>query len=62
VRVIVRDTCQGCGLCEANVPEVFRMQDDGTVLIMVDTVPERLEQDVRDTIDDCPTESIEVVD
>ncbi|PWI06634.1 ferredoxin [Streptomyces sp. NWU339] len=62
MRVIVKDICEGCGLCEANVPEVFRMEGDGTVLVMVDTVPERLEQDVRDAVDDCPTESIEVVD
>lgn len=62
MRVIVKDTCQGCGTCEAAVPDVFQIQEDGSVRVLVDPVPERLEQDVRQAAEECPTESIELVD
>lgn len=55
---INRTTCQGCGLCEATAPEVFEVGDDGVATVLVDVVPAHLEQDVRDAIYKCPTESI----
>ncbi|MWA03209.1 ferredoxin [Actinomadura sp. LD22] len=60
MRVTVTDTCQGCGQCEAAVPDVFRIHDDGFAVALVDTIPEPLEQDVRDAADQCPTEAIEL--
>jgi ferredoxin len=60
VRVLITDTCQGCGVCEATAPDVFSVGDDGTAAVLVDVVPAELEQDVRDAAYACPTESVSV--
>lgn len=60
VRVTVNDGCQGCGVCEATAPEVFEIQDDGSVKVLVQVVPLELEQAVRNAAHECPTEAIEI--
>lgn len=60
MRVTISADCQGCGLCEATVPDVFEMTPDGVARVLVDIVPPELEQAVREAADDCPTESIEI--
>lgn len=53
--------CQGCGLCEAHAPEVFRVSDDGVAEVTVDVVPPELEDAVRAAVSDCPTEAVHIV-
>ncbi len=53
------DLCTGCELCVDTVPDVYEMEDDLAV-VKVDTVPEDLEDDVRDAADSCPAEAISV--
>jgi ferredoxin len=62
MRVTVSDNCQGCGVCESKVPDVFEITDDGVARVLVETVPPELEAAVRGAAYDCPTESIEISD
>jgi len=60
VHVLIKDTCQGCGTCEAAVPTIFQVNDEGTAVALTDLVPTDLEQAVRGAAYECPTESISI--
>jgi ferredoxin len=53
------ELCVGCGLCAETVPEVFEMKDDKAV-VTVNVIPPDLEVKVRQAVQDCPVEAIEV--
>jgi len=57
--IIDADLCTGCELCVDTCPDVFEMKDDVAVVI-VDVVPEDLEDDAQDAADSCPSEAIEI--
>ncbi len=53
----VTDDCISCGLCIDTCPEVFEMGDERAEVI-VDEVPEDLEDAVQQAAEECPTEAI----
>ena len=53
-----KDLCIGCGACQALVPEVFEIEDDGLACTKVDEVKEELQEETQDAIDNCPTSAI----
>jgi ferredoxin len=54
-----RGKCRGIGLCEALCPEMFEVDDDGTLqLINGETVPDQYIADVDRAIGSCPTGSL----
>ena len=55
-----QDLCSGWGLCEEVCPEVFKMGDDDTSKVKVETVPPEAEQSCRDATDQCPSEAISI--
>lgn len=57
---IIKDSCIGCGLCNATVPEVFDWDDDGKMVAVVDEVPAGQEAAVDGAVADCPTQAIVV--
>ncbi len=56
-----KDLCIGCGACQALVPEVFEIEDDGLAGVIVDEVSEELVEDAVDAKEGCPTDAIEEV-
>ena len=59
---ICKDKCIGCGNCVAlTEATVFDYNDDGLAETIVETVPEDMEETVKDAINQCPTEAIEEV-
>jgi len=56
------DLCLGCGICEGLVPEVFSMADEPFAEVLLDPVPEDLEDAVRDAVDACPEEAIIIIE
>jgi len=60
MKATVSEECIGCGLCESTVGDVFAISDDGVAEVIVDEVPEELEDDVQQAADDCPVGAIEV--
>ena len=60
MKVIVnQDKCIGCGACPSLVPEVFDFNDNGLAHTIVETVPENLEEQVKEAKENCPVEAIE---
>jgi ferredoxin len=55
------DRCIGCGNCVAlTESQVFDFNDEGLAHSLVDTVPEDLEDVVKEAKEQCPTEAITV--
>ena len=52
--------CIGCGLCIQVCPEVFEMGDSGVAEVIMEEVPENLEDSVQEAADSCPVEVITV--
>ena len=51
------ELCTGDEICVQLCPDVFEMQDDKAVVIM-DDIPEDLQDSVREAVDSCPSEAI----
>ena len=57
-----KDLCIGCGACQAIVPEVFEIGDDGLAQAITEEINEDLKDDVLDAVDGCPTSAIEKIE
>lgn len=51
------DLCNGDEICIQVCPEVFEMEGDKAV-VLIDEVPENLQDSVREAADSCPSEAI----
>ena len=56
----VKNMFIGCGACQALVPDVFEINDEGVAEVIVDIIPENLEEEVKDASESCPVNAIEV--
>ena len=54
-----KELCTGCALCEQVCPEVFKMEGDKAIVI-VDPVPEEVQQTCTQAKEDCPVEAIQI--
>ena len=52
--------CIGCGLCTQVCPDVFEMGDSGVAEVIMEEVPENLEDSAQEAADSCPVEVITV--
>jgi ferredoxin len=59
---IDHDLCSGDGICADLCPEVFEMTDEDKAKVIVDVVPEDLEEDVRDAAESCPEGCINIIE
>jgi ferredoxin len=58
---IDEDRCEGHARCVARAPRIFDVDDDqGRSLLLLDEVPEELEESARSAIDACPERAIGV--
>tara|TARA_Y100000310_G_C20003076_1_gene499458 strand:- start:254 stop:421 length:168 start_codon:yes stop_codon:yes gene_type:complete len=53
---IIKEDCIGCGLCSANCPETFEMDEENKAKIIDDKVTEC----AKTAADDCPTDAIKI--
>lgn len=53
------DTCIGCGLCAATCPEVFKIED-GKSVVIVEVVPREHEGRCKQAAEECPVTAIEI--
>jgi ferredoxin len=60
MKVIVdQNKCVASGQCVLSAPEVFdQREEDGIVVLLVETAPEGLEGDVRQAVALCPAQAI----
>lgn len=54
--------CIGAGMCALTVPEVFdQSEEEGTVVVLINPVPEDRESSVRRAVQLCPSGAISVL-
>ncbi|HEX4250653.1 MAG TPA: ferredoxin [Pseudonocardia sp.] len=63
MRIVVdRNKCTGLGMCEAEAPDLFEVQDDGSLLVLLEC-PGSAARDVAEAaVLSCPTEALTLVD
>lgn len=52
------DRCTGNGLCEGEAPDVFEVQEDGSLEILNDSPGEDQRAEVELAVQMCPTEAL----
>ena len=52
-----QELCIGCGLCESICPEVFKLENDKSQVIL-DPVPDAQQAAALDAEDGCPVDAI----
>lgn len=57
---IDRDGCISCGLCPETCPDVFQMAGDGKAEVIVDEVPNGMEDLAQEAAEGCPVSVIAV--
>lgn len=53
-----KDICIGCGACQAIVPEIFEIEDDGLAVAKDIEIDDEIKEDVVDAVEGCPTNAI----
>lgn len=56
-KITITSDCVGCGLCEQNCPEVFKVEDDGLAHVIGDAAKC---ENLQDVVSQCPVEAIKV--
>jgi ferredoxin len=55
MRIIVdRTKCEGLGMCEAMAHEFFEVEDDGTMIVLVENPGEQHRRMLTSAVDACP--------
>ena len=52
--------CKGTGLCVETCPEVFELNEEGLSTVKVSRVPAGVQQNCRESADNCPTGAISI--
>ncbi|WP_250291019.1 ferredoxin [Frankia sp. CiP1_Cm_nod1] len=60
--VINRSRCSGLGMCESIAEDVFEVQKDGTLRILIEDVDPARREEIQSAVDACPTEALKIVD
>jgi ferredoxin len=58
--VVLEDKCLACGSCETDAPEVFALGSESYALVLLDEIPANLEDSVKQAMDNCPEQAIEI--
>jgi ferredoxin len=56
-----REKCTGLGICESLAPDVFEIDDDGTLVLNEDAVSRVDVADIEAAVDGCPTAALRLV-
>ena len=63
MRIVVdHDKCTGLGMCEAEAPELFEVQDDGSLTVLNETPGEGERAEAEAAVASCPTEALSIVE
>jgi len=56
--VVDYDLCEANALCMKSAPEVFRVEEDDTLTVLMEEVPGDLEEKAREAARLCPRQAI----
>ncbi|MGQ0623838.1 MAG: ferredoxin [Sporichthyaceae bacterium] len=54
--------CTGLGMCEAEAPDLFEVQDDGSLKVLNDHPGSHELAAAQAAVDSCPTEALSLVE
>lgn len=54
--------CTGLGMCEAEAPEIFEVQDDGSLNLLEERPDEEHREACEAAVASCPTEALRLVE
>jgi ferredoxin len=60
--VVDYDLCEANAVCMGIVPEVFRVEEDDTLTVLMERPPERLRAKVQEAVRLCPKQAISIVE
>ncbi len=61
IKVVVdRDVCQDHGQCVFAAPQVFELDEEGTLVVLQEEVGEDLRDNVEEAADVCPVQAITI--
>jgi ferredoxin len=60
--VVDRETCITSGMCTSVAPEIFQLDDEGKLQILLERPPPELVDKAKDAVLCCPVEAISVED
>lgn len=59
MKVIVDpERCEANGVCVRRCPEVFRLEEDDTLTVLVHEIPEDLQADTQNAVRLCPRQAL----
>lgn len=58
--VVDYDLCESNALCMEVCPEVFRVEEDDTLTVLLDEIPEEIRKKTEDAARLCPRQAIQV--
>ncbi|MAG34009.1 MAG: ferredoxin [Deltaproteobacteria bacterium] len=59
MKVIVDyDLCEANAICVGSCPEVFRVEEDDTLTLLVEEIPESLRKEVEEAARLCPRQAL----
>lgn len=56
--VVDYDLCEANALCMDCAPEVFRVEDDDTLTVLLEEIPDELREKVEEAVRLCPRQAI----
>jgi ferredoxin len=63
MRIIVDiDLCQGHAQCEDAAPDIFQVDDNGLLTVLVESPDESARARVEDAVRRCPAEALQIVE
>ncbi|WP_445185121.1 ferredoxin [Pseudonocardia sp. Cha107L01] len=63
MRIILdQSKCDGLGMCEAEAPDLFEVQDDGSLVVLDLTPADDRRDEVEAACDACPTRALSIAD
>ncbi len=54
--------CTGLGMCESIAEDVFEVQNDGTLRLLIEDIDPARREEIQAAVDACPTEALKLVD
>jgi ferredoxin len=54
--------CTGLGMCEAEAPDLFEVQDDGSLSVLNENPTDEQLAAAQAAVDSCPTEALSLVE
>ena len=53
-----RDLCEANAICQANAPKVFRVEEDDTLTLLIEEIPEDQVSSVEKAVRLCPRQAL----